>query len=283
MLLPKTVKRTGDGYACTYVIDFFNKRVRLDDYKGRLNPVIDEVTDAAVGNECEKVIIKARKEDALLLMGRGFILEAAVDRFYSGSDMEFYCKYLSSERRKSDWWAEEDEMIEKIRISKTGRSQADSSPAELKICTENDAEGLAFLYSQVFKVYPVPVTEPAYLKKAMADGTTFMAAFMEGKMVGAASAEVEQIYGNAEVTDCATLPEYRQYGLMQQLISSLEVTLRDRQIFCLYTIARAKSYGMNAVFHKLGYEYRGRLANNCVISEGLEDMNVWVKDNSAEK
>ena len=146
-----------------------------------------------------------------------------------------------------------------------------------------DAEGLAHLYKQVFKVYPVPVSEPDYIKKSMGDGAIYMAAFKEGTIAGAVSAEVEPVYGNAEMTDCATLPDYRQYGLMQKLISALEDILRGRQIFCLYTIARARSYGMSAVFHKLGYAYRGRLANNCIISEGLEDMNVWVKDNSAEK
>ena len=39
---------------------------------------------------------------------------------------------------------------------------------------------------------------------------------------------------------------------------------------------------MNAVLHGLGYQYRGRLINNCYIFEKLENMNMWVKDLSKE-
>ncbi len=35
---------------------------------------------------------------------------------------------------------------------------------------------------------------------------------------------------------------------------------------------------MNNVFHRLGYEFNGRLVNNCDIFGAYEDMNIWVKD-----
>jgi hypothetical protein len=57
----------------------------------------------------------------------------------------------------------------------------------------------------------------------------------------------------------------------------LEKHLEDNGIYCVYSIARALSFGMNAVFFQLGYEYRGRLANNCCIFDKIEDMNLWVK------
>jgi hypothetical protein len=43
-------------------------------------------------------------------------------------------------------------------------------------------------------------------------------------------------------------------------------------------MARARSFGMNMVFYQLGYEFNGRLVNNCDIHGGYEDMNIWVKD-----
>ena len=98
------------------------------------------------------------------------------------------------------------------------------------------------------------------------------------EIISAVCGEVNQQYRNAEITDCATLPDYRKFKLMQFLITRLEEELRSRRIYCLYSIARANSYGMNAVFHRLYYQYRGRLANNCNIFEDIEDMNVWMKN-----
>jgi putative beta-lysine N-acetyltransferase len=102
-------------------------------------------------------------------------------------------------------------------------------------------------------------------------------------IVSAASAEIDYVYHNAELTDCATLPAYRKYGFMKHLLNALEAELKQRHIFCAYTIARALSFGMNAAFHQLGYIYTGRLTNNCYIYKSLEDMNVWVKDLSKSK
>ena len=44
-----------------------------------------------------------------------------------------------------------------------------------------------------------------------------------------------------------------------------------------YTIARAKSAGMNITFSKAGYKFGGRLKNNTNIFGNIESMNVWYK------
>lgn len=64
---------------------------------------------------------------------------------------------------------------------------------------------------------------------------------------------------------------------MNHLIAALEKEMADREIFHVFSLARAASYGMNAVLHQSGYSYRGRLINNCYIYESLENMNVWCK------
>lgn len=65
---------------------------------------------------------------------------------------------------------------------------------------------------------------------------------------------------------------------MKKLIFLIEEELKNNGIYCVYSIARALSFGMNAAFHQLGYTYQGRLTNNCYIFDKLEDMNIWVKD-----
>lgn len=65
---------------------------------------------------------------------------------------------------------------------------------------------------------------------------------------------------------------------MSILLAALETDLRRLNYVCAYTLARAPSYGMNAAFHSLGYEFNGRMINNCDIYGDFEDMNLWVKD-----
>lgn len=160
-----------------------------------------------------------------------------------------------------------------------------SPPEEYKLIfvQKEEVAALAQLYQQVFKIYPTPLHDPAYILKTMEEGTIYFAFTKGEEVVSAASAEVNEFYKNAELTDCATLLEHRKYGLMKILLEKLEEELLARGVYCAYSIARAQSFGMNAALHQLGYRYRGRLTNNCYIYDKIENMNMWVKDLSFQE
>jgi len=99
----------------------------------------------------------------------------------------------------------------------------------------------------------------------------------DGALVAAASAETCMRYRNAEMTDFATLPSQRGLGLAQYLLAALEDDMEEAEIPNLYTIARARSAGMNRVFYNRGYEMTGTLVNNCHIAGQFEDMHVWCR------
>ena len=279
-LLPKTYVEETASYKWSITRDDYNKRVRVDDFYGNVHEVTKAALKKAEEWQCEKLIIKVRNEDLSAFIEKGFILEAMVDKYFSGNTMYFMCMYLSADRRKSNTWAEDNKILSNVietAVSNKKKQAPLPSQLKLKICDADDSGSLAKLYDAVFKVYPVPMNDESYVKKSIESGNLFLAYFDGEKIISAVCGEVNTQYSNAEITDCATLPEYRQYGLIQKLLNELENELSRKHIFCLYSIARSRSYGMNAAFSRLQYKYRGRLANNCIISEGLEDMNVWVK------
>jgi len=97
------------------------------------------------------------------------------------------------------------------------------------------------------------------------------------KIVSAASADMDYTNLNAEITDCATYPEYRGQGLLSNLVYSLEQDLTQKGFYTLCSLSRAMNPGINSVLFKHGYKYTGRLISNCHICGGFEDMNIWVK------
>ena len=260
-------------------LDPFNKRIRVDDYRGNLNLLVAKAEELVKQHQAEKLIFKARTEDSLKLLEHALQPEAVVDRYFLGSDAHFFSKFYTPERKKNDHWITEDGMIHSIYQLDTSVEKAiPPKEYELKKADESYAAELAVLYGQVFKIYPTPMHDPEYIKKTMKDGTIYYAFFYQGKIVSAASAEINGFYKNAELTDCATLTEHRKYGLMKLILQELEAELKRKGIFCAYSIARSLSFGMNAVLYQLGYSYRGRLMNNCYIYDKLENMNMWVKN-----
>jgi beta-lysine N6-acetyltransferase len=268
-----------DTFSLEVFIDPYNKRIRVDDCLGNRRNALEFALGLREEIQAEKMIVKARAEETAFYLENGFQMEGKIDGYFLGSDAYFMCKYYDSGRRSSPHWAEEDEVAEKVRrLERTEDECMLEPPFRLVRFQPEDASALAELYKAVFQIYPVPMDDPRYIEKSMQNGTLFLGVKCEGRIVSAASAEINSFYRNAELTDCATLPDFRKHGLMKILLSKLEEELSSQGIYCAYSIARSLSYGMNAALHQLGYRYRGRLANNCYIFDKLEDMNIWVKN-----
>ena len=255
-------------------IDSFNKRIRIDEYTGDINSILDLIGQSIQG-WTEKVIIKTRTPDISFFQSHGFIKEAFIKRYFGGADMFFMAKYISIQRAHSTKQNKETLIVENLLKEEIQLTKIDIT--NVSLATVDDADELTELYSTIFKVYPTPLGEPGHVKKTMEEGTKYVLIREENKIVSAASAEINIKYSNAELTDCATLPQAQGKGHMKKLLTKLEEILKTDKINCLYTIARSESYSMNKAFYQLNYEYGGMMKNNCFIFSGLEDMNVWYK------
>ncbi|WP_347550249.1 putative beta-lysine N-acetyltransferase [Pseudalkalibacillus hwajinpoensis] len=253
--------------------DPFNERIRIDEYAGNKRTLVDHILEL-FNADYTKCIIKVKDGDAALFQSLGFSYEGEICGYFSGVNTLLMTKYRENWRRNSKSWIEEDAILEGV-LSKTPGDL--SEKPLMRQATKKDAGGLAELYKHVFAVYPTPMDNPDYIRKVMKEGTIFLLVEEQGTIKSAASAELNRKWHNAEVTDCATLPDFRKGGTMRHLIMELEKTLLKEEIYYAYSIARARSFGMNAVLHQLGYAYGGRLVNNVKIYTDWENMNLWSK------
>lgn len=259
-------------------IDVFNKRLRVDDIRGNMVEAIEKAEELVQVFQAEKLIIKGRQEQYVMLVEYGFKCEAVIEGYFLGSNLFFFCKYYTNERRTNHQWLQEDQIVKQVLALEGQKQTMPPADYQMKKCSYEDVDALASLYGKVFQIYPTPLNDPQYIRRTLDEGTIYYGFQTNGVIVSAASAEVNSFYKNAELTDCATLPEHRKHGLMKILLEKLEEELKLADIYCAYSIARSLSFGMNAALHQLSYSYRGRLMNNCYIFDKLEDMNVWVKN-----
>lgn len=275
----KTIKETKSQFTLEVCHDPFNKRARVDDYNGNIYKIIERTEELAEQWDVEKIIFKGKQENFTTFIEKGYTLEASIDHYFLGSPCYFFTKYLSLKRRTSSFYLKEDEIVEQIyQLERTDLIDEPPQQYTFAKATEKDAKQLAALYAKVFQIYPTPLNNEAYIKQTMQEGTIYYYYSMNDEIVSAASVEINDFYKNAEITDCATLPSHRKFGLLKALIVKLEKELQQKGVFCAYSIARALSFGMNAALYQLGYGYRGRLINNCYIFDKIEDMNIWVKN-----
>ncbi|WMW21873.1 putative beta-lysine N-acetyltransferase [Methanolobus mangrovi] len=258
----------------------FNDRVYLmklatDDFE-YLPSVIEGI---AQENNYSKIFSKIPVSAKEYFLNRDHIEEALIPGFFNGDeDASFMAKYLSQARMQEPD-SQENTSVLKAAISKFNvhKDVELSDDERFIVCREADTPEMADLYEQVFTTYPFPISDATYLLKTMSENFVYFGIRKNGKLVAVSSCEMDVSNSNVEMTDFATLPESQGKGYSYYLLGEMESNMRDTGIKTAYTIARAKSYGMNTVFSRHSYIYAGTLVNNTNISGGIESMNVWYK------
>lgn len=259
-------------------LDKTNRRIWLFECKVRDAGVMTGyLLEQAKNHGLQKVIIPARRECWLLLKKEGFHLEGKIKGFFNGEHAYTAVFYPDPARRVSPEASRQVEMLKEIKKSLPYRRFDLPEGYHVKSPSGEDMPKVARLYRETFATYPSPVDQPGYLEKIMGRDAIFKIIARGEEVVSAAGAEIDRENGNAEMTNCATRSRYRGMGLMRVLVNALETELGKMGIRCLYSLARAKSYGMNQVFYRMGYEYGGTLINNCHICGDYENMNIWSK------
>lgn len=244
---------------------------------GDLPGILPFLDTLAHTREYTKVFAKVPAGAESLFTENGYSAEAAVPGMLRGEeDILFMGKYFCPDRLTEEKPALVQDVLDAAR--EKASTQADTSLETSFTCRQTrpeEVDRMAELYRQVFATYPFPIHDPDYLKETMESHVLYYGIWEEKNLVALASAETDLKGQNAEMTDFATLPEYRGGGLANHLLTQMEEDVRQLGIKTAYTIARAYSFGMNITFAKSGYDFCGTLTNNTNISGGLESMNVW--------
>ena len=278
--LPEPETISGDGFAVKAVLSELNQRIQVVDYVGDdLEAMVEELESEGRDRGFGKIFLKAPISDREPLEAAGMRAEATIEGYFAGENAVVMASFLDDERQARPYEDRQQEILAAI-TTRPADPSLPPLPADytLSVAGPGDAEELAALYGFVFASYPFPIVDPEYLVATMESHVVYrLMRNGDGAVVAAASAETDPEHLNAEMTDFATLPDQRGLGLAQHLLAALEGDMEVRGFPNLYTIARARSAGMNRVFYNRGYDWTGTLVNNCHIAGRFEDMHVWCR------
>ena len=280
--LLQQVEAASDDWQATVELDTLNQRVKLKSYRfeGRtgLAALGEYLITLARRQGMGKILAESREADWERFLGRGFALEGIIPGYFAGETGYFLSYFTDPGRQQSTRLDPENEIIEAVLDADLVEPEIDGR-FTLSAASEDDVEEMAALFALTFDTYPTPLDQPGYIKKLMRTEEAIFRLIRDedGRLVSAAAAEVNWEQRHAEMTNCATLPDCRGEGLMSMILADLEGVMRERDVNCLFSLARASSFGMNMVLRRLGYRYRGRMINNCHICGDCVDINGWVK------
>lgn len=232
--------------------------------------IIPALNRLAIERDYAKIFVKVPAEFKRSFLFDKFVVEAKIPKFFNGTkDALFMGKFFVKNK----------DFAQKFEIPKFKEHSSNEISSEFKFkkCSLEDAQEMADLYSSVFKTYPFPITDSNYIKATMGRNVEYFSIRNGKKIVVLSSTEFDLASQNAEMTDFATLKEFRGNNLASFLLNKMDDNARKKGMKTLYTISRASSTGMSAVFVKNGYTYGGTLANNTNIGGAIESMNVFYK------
>lgn len=259
-------------------VDYINSRIKIVKFKNISVENIRKIMHFASMQNLGKIICNCEIKFVKSFAKAGFSLEGKIDGYFKGKDA-LCMSYFIDSRRKLYRNREEEYsvLMDSLNASNNFAHKNSNFKYLIRNAEENDIKGMIELFSEVFFTYPSPICDADYLKKTMNKKVLYKVAVDNCKIISVASADLDEENLNAEITDCATYPQYRGQGTLSNIISSLELDLRRMGYITLYSLSRAINPSINHVFRKHDYKYRGRLINNCNICGGFENMNIWVK------
>ncbi len=272
------IEKFGEGSVIQHGIS--NNRVYLmklesSDFPG----IIEYINDLAITNSYTKIFCKVPHWATPAFISNGFMVEAHIPFFYDDKDDVFFMsKFLNSDRIMKFEHEKLEGLTKHLLNANENRTSAKLKPGfVIRSFTADRADEICGLYKQVFDSYPFPIFDPDFIRKTMKDDVQYYGVEKDGNLVALASADVDREERNAEMTDFATLPDYRGNNLAVILLREMETEMQQQDITTLYTIARLNSTAMNKTFLKLNYRYAGTLIKNTDIAGKIESMNVYYK------
>lgn len=260
-------------------VDYTNSRVKIVKFDNISVQNIRRIVYFALKQHLGKIICNCDTESFANFVEAKFHLEGKIDGYFKGKDAFCMSYFINSSRklyRNKD--KENSFLIKSLNARNTFVYRDTNFKYHIRDANENDIKSMIELFSNVFFTYPSPVYDEEYLKKTMNKKVLYKVAVDNDKIISVASADLDEENLNAEITDCATYPEYRGQGILSNIIYSLELDLKNRGFITLYSLSRAINPGINLVLSKHDYKFKGTLINNCNICGGFENMNIWVKN-----
>ncbi|MDD3268113.1 MAG: putative beta-lysine N-acetyltransferase [Syntrophomonadaceae bacterium] len=260
------------------ILDHTSERLKILDYKMISDNMVRDMIKLARYEGFGKIISNCRTAHLEPFIGNGFVIEGIINGFFQGEDAFCISCFTDPQRQASPQKSQADSVLYQCMNYPKSSLPQDKHQYKIRPAKARDIPEMIELFSAVFESYPSPVFNEDYLQKAMNEHVLFKVAEEDGKIISIASADMDKLNLNAEITDCATYPEHRGKGILANIIDSLEADLRDQGFCMAYSLARAINPGINKALSRLEYKYGGRLLNNCHICGGFEDMNIWSKN-----
>jgi len=271
------------GDSCHMIFDYHNQRIKLRGVAsdGLRFEHLDELHAAIADSSFAwtKVVVYAHPGADDVFRRGDMVHEATLEGFFAnGDDAHLWSAFLNDERRIPIDGETLDEILAGARALEA-KEPVLAEGYRCRTARSEDGTLLARFLKAAFPDYPTPIA-PEHQAMLIESGSSHFEIVedADGNTVSVISAEVDQGNGNAEVSDCATLPDHQGRGLMRFLIHRVEEQVaRTRGIVDFYTLARAVNHGVNRSFARCGYHYTGRLINNCRMPTGWETMNAFCK------
>ncbi|MCG8311177.1 MAG: putative beta-lysine N-acetyltransferase [Cytophagales bacterium] len=246
----------------------------------RIENLIDQLYNLAILKRYTKIFVKVPESVCHMFLDHNFKLEATVFNLYNGVEQGcFLGKYFNAKR--GFLTKKEKNLINEVKDSALATNDISEfeAPADCEIIklSEEDIPVIARIYKQVFQFYPFPIFKEKYLLDTLRSNVQYYGVRSKGEVIAVSAAEMDTASSNVEMTDFATLPQYRGRNLSYYLLQKMMSCMRNEGIQTAYTIARSTSFGMNKTFARQGFQFGGTLVNNTLIGDTIEPMNVWFR------
>jgi len=191
--------------------------------------ILDDIDSLAITHNYSKAFVKVPDSVSNQFESRGYEKEATIPYFYHGEVSGVFLSKYYAKSRKHDKHTQE--IAKTIALTKdrtrNNEKKIFSKPEySIALATTKDVNEMSEVYKRIFPSYPFPIHDPKYLHDTMQSHIDYFLVHHKKDIIALSSAEMDKNSLNVEMTDFATLPEYRRQGIAQWLLSEMEGAMK---------------------------------------------------------
>ena len=173
----------------------YNDRIYLIKLASKVPSTIPQkLIDLAIKNNYSKIFAKIPECYSDIFFASGFKEEARIPGFYNDKMTALFLGfYLKTERAEEPNLDKMEKALEIALKKQATKSQSQlSDDARLRVCNEDDVDTMVDIYKTIFKSYPFPIHDPAYILETMKSHVDYFGIEVNGQLVSISSAEMDK-------------------------------------------------------------------------------------------
>ncbi|MCG7546427.1 GNAT family N-acetyltransferase [Pseudoalteromonas sp. Of7M-16] len=238
---------------------------------------LSHIDHTASEHGATKILLKVQESNSLPLLSNGYQIEATIPKFYNKEDAIYVAKFLENQRQIEPQGEVYDDVLDHVIASTESWGNEEQNISLARQAHSADARNIAKLFANNRAAYSNKQhDEAAVVANIRAKHIYFVIEYLNN-IVAVVHIKLDKSTHSAFIQELVVANFVKNQRMATTLVDFALMQLRHTNTTKIHCHCLSGDYAMNKVMARHDFNFGGRLANQLVIKDQFQSVNIWSK------